>query len=171
MKKTLLIASLFVLSTACQRNPDNRQVNQPNMRSDARDRKDRMDHCGYDNSGNPVGSYNQAPQGLNTRSYSNAPQQRSQNPNAPQNNGALVNDQEDDWTVNERVRDALYNDPSSPPFARAIQVETRDRVVTLTGNLPTKQDVDFIIRKVKGVRGVRSVNNQISVGQGAQGQN
>ncbi|HSX13780.1 MAG TPA: BON domain-containing protein [Chlamydiales bacterium] len=154
MKKTLLIASLLVLSTACQRSPDSRNTNNPNMRSDAMrdDRGARQEGC----CGGQTNGYNQGANTQGPGAYNNG-QNHGHNP---------ANAQEDDWTVNERVRDALYNDPSSPPFARAISVETRDHVVTIMGNVPTKQDADYVIRKVKGVRGVRQVNSQLTISQG-----
>lgn len=48
MKKTLLIASLLVISSTCHRNPDNRDLNPPNMRGQASDRIDQKEDRRHD---------------------------------------------------------------------------------------------------------------------------
>ncbi len=48
--------------------------------------------------------------------------------------------------------------------ARFVSVTTNDGVVTLTGTVPTREDSRHIERKVKGVSGVRRVDNQLTIG-------
>lgn len=153
-----------MLSTACQSNPSSRNLNN-NMRSEAPDGGQRNDQAPRHDGG----CGGNAPSGHNNNpGYANGPHNNA--PYNNNNNNAPANAQEDDWTINERVRDALYNDPNMPPSTRAITVETRDRVVTLTGPVSSKDEANFIIKKVKGIPGVRNVNSQLSFGQGPSGQ-
>lgn len=49
--------------------------------------------------------------------------------------------------------------------ARFIHVETNDGVVTLTGNVPTRDDSRTAERLAESVDGVRSVNNRLTIGK------
>ncbi len=194
MKKALLIASLLVLSTACQRNDDRDDRNpdnmngetrtdrySENMRGEMRDRNSenmrgemRPDRFPENMRAEPrYGRQEGGCGGAPNNNYNNNPgmMNNGMNKNGERNENGPANAQEDDWTINERVRDALYNDPSMPPSARAVMTDTKNGVVTLTGNVPSKEEANMIVRKVKGVRGVRNVNIQLMVGQGyGQGQ-
>ena len=68
----------------------------------------------------------------------------------------------DDETLSQKVKSEAIGRWDGPK--RDIRVEILDGVVTLTGNAPVEQ-VDALIRLVKGVPGVASVNDQLSVPQ------
>ena len=68
----------------------------------------------------------------------------------------------DDETLSQKVKSEAIGRWDGPK--RDIRVEVADGVVTLTGNAPAEQ-VDELIRLVKGVPGVAEVNDQLSVPQ------
>lgn len=72
-------------------------------------------------------------------------------------------DSSSDWTVTTKVKAAILADTSISAFARFVSVNTTDGVVTLTGKVPTRDDAHKIVRIVKGVKGVRRVDNQMTI--------
>jgi hypothetical protein len=71
----------------------------------------------------------------------------------------LGGDRADGWTIGERVRAKLRRVTSHP---RAITVRIEDGCVTLTGDA-LASEVDAIVSGVENVRGVRKVDNRLTL--------
>lgn len=78
--------------------------------------------------------------------------------------GAAGASKVDDATVTTKVNAALAAD--SDLSAVKIDVDTKDGVVTLTGPAPSAQAKDKATTIAKNVKGVTSVNNQLTVKAG-----
>jgi osmotically-inducible protein OsmY len=72
-------------------------------------------------------------------------------------------DQSSDWSITTRVKSAILTDTSIAAMARFVSVSTTDGVVTLTGSVATREDREKIVKIVKNVQGVKSVDNQITI--------
>jgi len=83
-------------------------------------------------------------------------------PDQDQNDGSYSNA---DWQITMSVKKAIMTDSNVSMSARFVSVSTTDGVVTLTGNVATQEQYRMIEKTVKGVAGVRSVNNQLMVDQ------
>lgn len=71
--------------------------------------------------------------------------------------------QDSDGQITTRVKSTLMNDSSLSRSGRLVGVETNNGVVTLTGDVPTTDESRAIERKVKSVKGVRRVDNQLTI--------
>lgn len=67
----------------------------------------------------------------------------------------------DDTTVTTKVRSALFADPDIKSFD--LKVETRKGTVQLSGFVDNQAQIDRAITATRGVEGVRSVENSISL--------
>ena len=77
--------------------------------------------------------------------------------------GVKSEDQSSDWSITTRVKSAIMTDTSIAAMARFVSVNTTNGVVTLTGSVASRDDRDKIVRIVKNVHGVKSVDNQITI--------
>lgn len=68
-----------------------------------------------------------------------------------------------DCNVTMRVKNAIMTDSCLCSCAKYICVSTRDGVVTITGSVPSQDDMDRIVNKVGSVMGVHKINNQMTV--------
>lgn len=73
------------------------------------------------------------------------------------------NDQNSDWQITTRVKSAIMSDSKLTTSGRFVSVETNDGVVTLTGNVRSQDEFDSIERKVRSIKGVRKVDNQLTI--------
>jgi hyperosmotically inducible periplasmic protein len=78
--------------------------------------------------------------------------------------GAAGASKVDDGTVTTKVNAALAADKDLS--AVKIDVDTKDGIVTLTGPAPSADAKDKATRIAKNVKGVTSVNNQLTVKAG-----
>jgi len=87
------------------------------------------------------------------------------NPNGNTNNYYNENNQIQlsDNDITENVNRKLMNDNSLSSNARMISVTTNNGVVTLSGTVASQEESRKVFRMVKDVRGVRSVNNQLTI--------
>lgn len=97
----------------------------------------------------------------------NANNYNNQNPNNTYNScaGGCPNNDSDysDSGITYRVKQALVTDGSLAAGSRFVSVSTTNGVVTLSGTVANSSEMSAIVRKVKGVNGVRSVNNQMTI--------
>lgn len=82
-----------------------------------------------------------------------------QNPNAPSNTTSPNTDQD----LAERVRRAVTDDAMVATLSQDLQVTALNGVVTLRGGVRSQSDKDAIGNKARGVSGVASVVNELSV--------
>lgn len=75
--------------------------------------------------------------------------------------GSRALDKVDDASITARVKAALAGDRATSMLQ--TQVETMDGAVTLTGTADNQAEKDLAERLAKGVKGVKSVDNQIEV--------
>lgn len=68
----------------------------------------------------------------------------------------------DDATITKNVKKALAN--NARVANQKVKIETSNGIVTLSGKVNDQQHTAAIIRVVSNVKGVRSVNNQITMG-------
>lgn len=68
-----------------------------------------------------------------------------------------------DSCITAKVKKAILSDRNLATSARFVHVKTSDGIVTLSGAVPTKEDLNLIIKKVKNIDGVQKVNNQMTV--------
>lgn len=68
-----------------------------------------------------------------------------------------------DWQITLEVKKALLSDNSLSLGDQFISVSTTNGVVTLSGEVSTRAQMDKIIKIVRGVKGVVKVNNQLTV--------
>lgn len=161
-KATLIVASVLALSTACQRGntgPNDRNDNR--NRSGAYDQRNNQDpRCGQQGGCGVQGNdYARDPNHRDNRdaNYNNG------NPNNNNNSNNNMSQEENDWQITNNVKETLMNDNNLATSGRYVNVETNNRVVTLTGNVPTKEDSKYIESKVKSVKGVSRVNNELTI--------
>ena len=77
---------------------------------------------------------------------------------------ANVGDKIDDAAITAKVKTALIGEPGLK--AMQIDVDTADGVVTLSGTVDSRTNVNRAIQVAQTVEGVRSVDNRLSVRQG-----
>ncbi len=68
-----------------------------------------------------------------------------------------------DWEITARVKKTLMIDGSLSASARMTSVTTNNGVVTLTGTVANKEERSKVVAMVKGVSGVVSVDDQLTV--------
>ena len=68
-----------------------------------------------------------------------------------------------DWAITFKVKNAILADPSISLSANLVHVKTSNGVVTLSGTLPSRDDIDKVARKAKEVQGVKKIINQMKV--------
>jgi hyperosmotically inducible protein len=73
-----------------------------------------------------------------------------------------VRTEPDDLTITARVKTALLNDPEIS--APRIDVETVNRVVTLTGRVASKQEEQKAIHVARSIPGVADVKSALQIG-------
>ena len=73
-----------------------------------------------------------------------------------------VRTEPDDLTITARVKTALLNDPEIA--APRIDVETVNRVVTLTGRVASKQEEQRAIQVARSIPGVADVKSALQIG-------
>ena len=84
---------------------------------------------------------------------------RSYKSNYPAADGVQI----PDWQITTKIKAALISDDQLSASSKFISVTTNDGVVTLTGNVPTREDSRRAEALVKGVKGVRKVDNQLTI--------
>lgn len=77
------------------------------------------------------------------------------------NDKATVGNAVDDSVITTRVKSALFSDPGVKSFD--IAVVTRKGEVQLSGYVDNAEQVKRVVAVVRGVEGVQSVNNEMSV--------
>jgi hyperosmotically inducible protein len=91
----------------------------------------------------------------------------SSNPNGNSNDYSNGNNQmqsqPSDWEITANVKKNLMSDGSLSSSARMISVTTNNGVVTLTGTVASKEESRKVVKIVKNVPGVTSVDNQLTV--------
>ena len=68
----------------------------------------------------------------------------------------------DDTLITENVKKAIDRDPQVA--SQNVQIDTRDGVVTVSGQVNDERFKGKIIQVVQGVKGVKSVKNTITLG-------
>jgi hyperosmotically inducible protein len=68
-----------------------------------------------------------------------------------------------DWAITTKVKAAILSDTSISGSARFVSVSTTNGVVTLTGSVSSREDRDKIVRIANNVRGVKDVDNQMTI--------
>ncbi len=68
-----------------------------------------------------------------------------------------------DWEITANVKKTLLMDSSLSAHARLISVTTNDGVVVLTGTVSSKDERRKVVKMVKSVTGVKSVDNQLTI--------
>lgn len=68
----------------------------------------------------------------------------------------------DDSALTAKVKSALAVDVSLKTIA--LDIDSEDGVVTITGKVKTQKEKDSITNVVKNLDGVKSVNNNVTVG-------
>jgi hyperosmotically inducible periplasmic protein len=75
--------------------------------------------------------------------------------------GAAVHDHFDDATISTRVKTALLNDLAIT--ATAIDVQTANGVVTLSGQVKTRDEEARAVALARGVKGVSDVKSALKI--------
>ena len=78
-------------------------------------------------------------------------------------NANQTQSQSSDWTITANVKKNLMADNSLSSSARMISVTTNNGVVTLTGTVISSEENRKVVRIVKSVSGVTSVDNQLTI--------
>lgn len=68
-----------------------------------------------------------------------------------------------DWGITTKVKTSIMSDGSLSASSRLVSVTTNSGVVTISGTVASKDDMNRIVRLAKDVDGVRKVDNQMSV--------
>ena len=85
------------------------------------------------------------------------------NSNEYTNRNNQMQSQPADWDITAHVKKSLMSDNSLSSSARLISVTTNNGVVTLTGTVVNAEESRKVVRIVKSVPGVMSVDNQLTV--------
>jgi hypothetical protein len=75
----------------------------------------------------------------------------------------LVQDQQPNLTMTERIRQSVHADPSMSPAARNITLVLDDGVITLRGPIATEQEAATVEQIALGIAGEGNVRNQLEV--------
>ena len=70
----------------------------------------------------------------------------------------------EDQEITAKIKSALQSDQQTAKLA--IEVQTKDGVVTLGGAAPNANAVSYVLSLVSGVPGVKDIQNQIRIGAG-----
>lgn len=70
---------------------------------------------------------------------------------------------EKDANITIAVKDAFTSDAQLAKDASAIQIATKDGIVTLSGKVSNQETKDLFKKKAQEVQGVKSVTNDIKV--------
>lgn len=146
MKKSLILASVALIASSCTNSGPN-QDDRNNPRNDRNNNNGCYADQNSQNYQNQNGNYN--------------------NGNYNNNNGYNTNDrmQDADMQTTDRVRNMLQNDSNIGGKGLYINAETTNGIVTITGDVQTRETSQYVERKVRSVKGVRGVDNQLSVSQ------
>ncbi len=68
-----------------------------------------------------------------------------------------------DWKITGNVKKKLMGDSSLSSSARMVSVTTNNGVVTLTGNVASRDESRKVVSLVESVDGVKNVDNQLVV--------
>jgi hyperosmotically inducible protein len=71
--------------------------------------------------------------------------------------------QSSDWQITTKVKTSIMGDGSLSASSRLVSITTNNGVVTISGTVASKDDMNRIVRLAKDVDGVRKVDNQMSV--------
>jgi len=80
---------------------------------------------------------------------------------------ATMKEEMSDTAINSKVTSALNEDKDTSPLASAIQVQTNGGVVTLSGNVPSKEAAEHTQMVVARLSGVRDIVNDLKYPQSA----
>ncbi|MBA3721931.1 MAG: BON domain-containing protein [Parachlamydiaceae bacterium] len=143
MKKELFLLSTMCLAlTACDNTPrtptDNRNSNR-NTTSNPSDNTSYSSEYNADNTGRNV----------RDRNDTMTPENQSEN--------------DVDRKITQKIRQDLMNDDSLSTNAKNIKIITSNGVVTLRGPVNSDRERNVIGQKVKSVRGIRNVDNQLEI--------
>jgi len=75
---------------------------------------------------------------------------------------AAVSPSAEDQNITAKIKSALQSDKQTAKLA--IEVQTKDGVVTLGGSAPNANAVSYVLSLVSGVPGVKDIQNQIRIG-------
>ncbi|MDP1879823.1 MAG: BON domain-containing protein [Parachlamydiaceae bacterium] len=75
-----------------------------------------------------------------------------------------TNETEEDRSITNRIREAISRDTTLTD-SRSIQVSTSNGTVTLKGTIANDSEKNDLTRKIKGMHGVKTVDNQLEVNQ------
>lgn len=70
---------------------------------------------------------------------------------------------ERDEQITQEIRALIRNDSTLSTLSESIEVQTRAGVVTLTGRVTSRAELDAIEERVRQVAGVTSVNNNLEI--------
>ena len=76
----------------------------------------------------------------------------------------MSGDKIDDAAITAKVKTALIGEPGLK--AMQIDVDTADGVVTLSGTVDSRTNVNRAVQLAQAVQGVKSVDNRLNVKQG-----
>jgi len=69
-----------------------------------------------------------------------------------------------DWEITTKVKGSIMSSGDSlSTGARMVSVNTTDGVVTLTGTVATREEMNKVVKIARNVSGVKSVDNQLSI--------
>lgn len=69
-----------------------------------------------------------------------------------------------DWQITGEVKKAIVTDGQLSMSSKRVSVTTNMGVVTISGTVSSRNDMNRIVSLAKAVPGVQSVDNQMSVG-------
>lgn len=73
-----------------------------------------------------------------------------------------TNETDEDRSITNRIHEAISRDTTLTDF-RSIQVSTSNGTVTLKGTIANDNEKNDLTRKIKGMNGVKDVDNQLEV--------
>jgi len=77
--------------------------------------------------------------------------------------GQAQNNQHSDWQITSKVKTSIVSDGSLSASSRLVSVTTNNGVVTISGTVASKDDMNRIVQLAKDVDGVKKVDNQMTV--------
>ena len=105
-----------------------------------------------------------APTAPPAESQATTPSSSARSPGPAEATGREVGEALDDATITAKVKTALLQAPDVKGFD--VKVETDKAVVQLSGFVASQAQIDKAVEVAKGVRGVREVQNKMSVKPG-----
>lgn len=76
---------------------------------------------------------------------------------------------EADRTITQQIRQAVVDDDSLSTNAKNVKIITLNGVVTLRGPVSNDREKNEIAKKVRGIQGVKNVDNQLEVSRSDTG--